>query len=864
MARPYIDHMDVQGIKGAGITVELTRLNAVFGANGAGKTRVSDALSFLLGRLVSGEEYDGRRVLHMMSGDRMRVRGSVNRGDDANPLLMARSREMSPAGTVSKSVFYADRLSGGDAERYVKEQLGDLTAAGGPAWLELSDKALLSELAKIGALTDTQAAEMIASAISSYSRPLMFRPTGHGPTDIEAGHDVAKAELKEARAARQAAEKSMQQSAKMVEMAIDPGIVERRKALSVAASDRLEVATRESSDAESRYRELAATRRTLGEQYNEMSAKLKAAKATIEAIERASKMETTKIPTDAEMDNIAQEMELASDTHRQVVESITEANAVLAVVRESLARHESAVAAAKAELSRARKNHEAMTQTAEVVKRVPCGQDEGWIGQLDSDCQPVDLCGSCPLLEQARQALQAIKTVAAELNEAAGRVSELMQDESRQRADMAAAQQAISDLKERKIVTEEALKSVQFRQNEASKALRDNAEAIRVRATADADRANAEAVIAEMTGQVERCRDQVRAIDAALEESREAKDAAAQSFADAKRKAAESGERLSEAMRASERAKRLAEDELLVQQCNEREAAANRLLKIVEAAEASLLSAGQKTVQRAAQPFLDAPWEVAFEGGRVGLRSKTTGAFWSGSALSAAQRIVLGVAIDYALMSIYDQQMRIVMVEIDQIDHAARAKMLGELAAKVASGEIGQVIVMGWDVADMSRPYFKGWNCITVESERTVEALPPPAVDLDKLFPAPAVTSPAVVADPEPEFIDLDAEDEDESAEEDEAETEDDDPLAGLDDMLTVAETAPTETVEPQTEETIIDLIRARLSAVDGPMLKTIMQRLGVPILRAVEDRRDRILSLCQSDKSMLAQTRILLGMTEV
>lgn len=372
-------------------------------------------------------------------------------------------------------------------------------------------------------------------------------------------------------------------------------------------------------------------------------------------------------------------------------------------------------------------------------------------------------------------------------------------------------------------------------------------------------------MIAEISGQVERCRDQVRAIDAALEESREAKDAAAQSFADAKRKAADSGERLSEAMRASERAKRLAEDELLVQQCNEREAAANRLLKLVEAAEASLLSAGQKTVQRAAQPFLDTPWEVAFEGGRVGLRSKTTGAFWSGSALSAAQRIVLGVAIDYALMSIYDQQMRIVMVEIDQIDHAARAKMLGELSAKVASGEIGQVIVMGWDVADMSRPYFKGWNCITVESERTVEAPPPPAADLANLFPesAPAPSAaPAVVAEPEPEFIDLDAQDE--IAEGDEGEAEDDDPLAGLDDMLTVAETAPTETVEPQVEETIIDLIRARLNAVDGPMLKTIMQRLGVPILRAVEDRRERILSLCQGDKSMLAQTRILLGMTEV
>ena len=139
--------IEIAGLKGAApVAYDLTSpLVFVTGANGQGKSRIREALDFVLGRDVAGVSGAGRELRAAVAGDALDVTLSLTMEDCAVQVRRVRRVD---GGVFKRPVVYIAGVEADDTK--LAELLGDVSAPSGSAWLELSEDKLTAELSRIG------------------------------------------------------------------------------------------------------------------------------------------------------------------------------------------------------------------------------------------------------------------------------------------------------------------------------------------------------------------------------------------------------------------------------------------------------------------------------------------------------------------------------------------------------------------------------------------------------------------------------------------------------------------------------------------------------------------------------------------
>lgn len=124
--------LKIAGLKGSEVEVDLDEMTLVQGPNAAGKSRIGNAIGFLLGRDVEGRSAEGGMMRGALCGDLMRVEAVVEVGGSER--VVARSR------AVSGDVFSRSKVDG---------EIPDLPAP--DDWADASADRIGQIVARVGA-----------------------------------------------------------------------------------------------------------------------------------------------------------------------------------------------------------------------------------------------------------------------------------------------------------------------------------------------------------------------------------------------------------------------------------------------------------------------------------------------------------------------------------------------------------------------------------------------------------------------------------------------------------------------------------------------------------------------------------------
>lgn len=665
--------IEIAGFKGAApVAYDLTSpLVFITGRNGQGKSRIREALDFVLGRDVAGVSGAGKELRAALAGTELDVTLTLE-FDDGATQTVRRSRRIEK-GTFKKPVVYIGGVEADDTK--LAEMLGDVSAPAGSTWLELSEDKLLAELARLGArarsgrdavLSAVRAvaahnkgalAEALCTALGVKTPPRFVPPEDAPEELVNAGYaaragdvliglencaadrllatarDVAKAEVNEAQRAFKAIESS----------------ADRSREVSVAAEVRPdEVALVE------------AQVKAANEAFRAADAERVTAKSALEAGARPlAEWEVTKARLAAKVSAARTNLGALPVPHAEATAALDDAplratlDAAVAYANDVAGER---YAAAKAEQTAlfAWGTAENTTKSARAALKV-----------LDG--------GHCPTCRQA----------------ITGDVRAVF-DQALANAEQAEAQ-AKSDL-------DAASAYLQDQRTELDAANRDVDKA---RSALDAA-LKTQASAGVMAKARETYKAAARALDEALAEQTAflAKPAPAQpadaqarydvalADAEAKFNAMEQlRARLTEVSGQVERYKRWRSDLKLRTDAEGRKKAADALMESVRTAERDLAKAGADELLGTAAMYLPPEFgaPLVFEGA-IGITQGVT--FWSGPGLSNAQKLVLSIAIDRALDTINGRRLRLVLVEAEALDDATLDHVAAALEGDVEMGAL--------------------------------------------------------------------------------------------------------------------------------------------------------------------------------
>ena len=140
-----IQYLTIEGLKGdRRVEVDLSGPLLVVGRNGAGKSRIADALDFVLGRRVAGVATDAAQLRSAVgrSGACVSIRVIDDSGREH---VVTRRRDIdAKSGTFGRSVLTIDGATAKDEA--LAALLGDVSQPAGESWLSMSPEQIASRL----------------------------------------------------------------------------------------------------------------------------------------------------------------------------------------------------------------------------------------------------------------------------------------------------------------------------------------------------------------------------------------------------------------------------------------------------------------------------------------------------------------------------------------------------------------------------------------------------------------------------------------------------------------------------------------------------------------------------------------------
>lgn len=878
--RIYIKRLSIDGLKGAPVSYDFDDRGrvVVVGPNGGGKTRVADAVHFVLGRPIGGESVDGKNLRAALAGDVMDVTATFSVGGrdvDVKRVREAKGR------TFGRSKLYIDGTE--TDESGLTALLGDVSAPAGSEWIAMSDARLLSALAAIGAKTAPPSVIAdVLEAVSTYDGGRLddkVDPFGAGPDVLDAALAAAKGEVNEAKADLRAASKTADASRSEVGAGrTDPAEVTQLKQAVTDAQGRVQSEAEALSSAKEVQREAigrrdeAARRQRdlLARLANEQLAKKQAAEligATVQPVD-ISAIEASMAEARAAYDTAAAARDEAGvdgeRKHRRFVG-----------IGQRLRDETHDVTTAQAAL-------EGAERRAGLLDDVPCTACPKWNDFDDPFVEPQDLASACPLLAEAKAAKASLDDLRASLEWAKARHAETTTGWSTAMKESQAAEAECNRLEAEKKKHHAAVRDLQIEFDRAMSQKADAQRRANAVAGAQAAKDAAEKRIAELEAEANAAAAEVEKLGSVIDEAQASVDAAAEALQAARIELDQANEAHRAAIVRHERIARYHRDRGAVEAAEARVDAAKALLTCVTDAQDQVREAGEQAIIGHASTYVPDCWEIAFVDGAIGLADRAgygdVVKFWSGAGLSTAQREILSMAIDRALEVIGERKFRVAFVEADPIDLQARQHVLTELGRRVDSGDVSQAFVMQWSSAEQARA--AGWQVIelgggAVSIDDSAPAVAPTATATTPTLtpttptghPATPTATQAVAdgdpfaepaaadddddpfADPEQQGFDLSGDGDDDPFAEPSATTGPNaEAIAGIEGSLErIADAEAALAAETQGDDSDdVDPLRARLEAMDGPALtKLLRDVLGQDSRpRAVSDRVDAAMAL--------------------
>lgn len=687
-----IKNVKVEGFKGASGQYNLGRLTLVCGPNGAGKSRVTDAIRFAQGAEVVGVGPEGPKLQQLMAGKGLAVEVVADRG------TVRRSRDMTEKGTFGRSKVLVN-----GAEGQASTVLGTSAPMDGATFIGLSPEKSLETLAAIAAANggDATVAGLLAGIDAVDPKVLAKVKRAGAPNDVlEAVAAAIKAEVKAAKDGLASAEKAADVS--RVELGgaqVQAGDVERAK----ADAEKAREASKAANTALATIRaQVTAAASTIAELDREIAG-LKAAQVPGAEVEDLAPLSAA-LAAAVEKREAAKAAEDAARTEAATASAVSER--MNATYSEALARK----AWLKGEIER-------IAAKAKMLETAPCRAATDWISAGDPFGEPADLCPTCPFVADVAGAPAALVSLNAQLAEVAAAVPGLEAADAEAHASAVAAQQRVHT----------TVAEHRAAHNDAHHEDRNLA-----RAREHNDRLGAGNRLPALEAKLAEAREALTALIAQEEPAVEAvrvASAAESAAAATLQRVTTEGERLRRRQADLDRVKAAEARKELVAQFEAQ----------VDVARNALRGIGEGKILDVARALVPEQWEVAFDGGLIGLRDRATGTFWAGIGLSEAQRAMLSLAADVALTEIAGATSRIVMVELDPIDLHNREALLASLEAAVERGQVEQVVACAWQ--GFTRP---GWTVIDLGSD-AAPAQPPKPVPVVAPAQAPVV-APAPVA----------------------------------------------------------------------------------------------------------------------
>lgn len=671
-----IQHLTIEGLKGdRRVEVDLSGPLLVVGRNGAGKSRIADALDFVLGRRVAGVATDAAQLRSAVgrSGACVSIRVIDDSGREH---VVTRRRDIdAKSGTFGRSVLTIDGATAKDEA--LAALLGDVSQPAGESWLSMSPEQIAASLARIGAASDSGAKRIDdirarVQGVLGDETPKASDPVAW----LTEARDKVKAATNKAKSDAAAAEKSAEQS--RVEAAVENVTPERMRGLEAARDDAqraLDAATRRRADVQADAQVSAQRRADAKRVVDAASAAVAQARyehdREIEALRSAeaalAQVAGSQVAGDPGAQVTALRSEVAEVERTVAAAKAARQDAQHAITSaEDLSRNRSlATVSANDALKRAREQAEHIaggrcpTCTQAVGPEV-LGTFEAAVATAEQD---LDACG--------RMLTESIEYIV-ECESARDEATAYLEDceaglcDARNRlhaAELAAAQNA-----DARIATLQA-------RVEAARAAADKA-AQRVLDAAHAA-ASVQAQHASILSATDDHGAQFAALGLDVERAAQAHQAA-QTAVDGARMAAARHLRWREDLARRDAAKA-------------RKEAVDTAMDAIRSAESALAEIGFDAIRRDA----DIPEHVGsmrYVDGAIGLQD-VHGALVSGAGLSGAQRTMLAHAIDHGLDDVTGRACRVVTLEADPLDREAMRAALAELAIRYASGELAAVVV---------------------------------------------------------------------------------------------------------------------------------------------------------------------------
>lgn len=669
--------MAIDGLKGdRRADVNLSAPLLVVGPNGTGKSRISDALDFVLGRRVAGVATDAAQLRSAVgrSGACVSIRVI---DDEGREHTISRRRDIdAKSGTFGRSVLTIDGARA-PADDALTALLGDVSQPTGESWLSMSPEQIAASLARIGAASGAGAKrvdeirERVAAVLGD-DTPKSADPVAW----LTEARDRVKGAANKAKQDATAAEKSAEQS--RVDSAAENVTPERLHGLEAAR----DAALAEADAATQRRAQAAAAAQSAQRQRESARKAIADARA---AFARATEEDDHAAHALARAER---ELGAAVEANDGGVTADT-----VGILRAELADIEASVAAAK----QAKYDAKAALATADQLLRERMSAEDNvrqrWTRAREEEAHIAG--GSCPTCTQSvGPALLAQFTAAVGASEQLLRAAEALTEEAsayvrecKDACDEAYAyfddcESALCDVRNRLHAAEVAaaqstdavIAGLRARRDAAIEA-QTKANEARVRATDALD-----AVQREHAGTMSAPDDygaQISALDLDVERATQAHRSA---------QAAVDGARM-----AGARYLRWREDLARRDAARTRKEAVDAAMDAIRAAESALAELGFDAIRR----DTDIPEHIggmAYIDGAIGLRD-VHGAFVSGAGLSGAQRTMLAHAIDHGLDDVTGRACRIVTLEADPLDAESLRVALDELASRHASGELAAVVV---------------------------------------------------------------------------------------------------------------------------------------------------------------------------
>lgn len=671
-----IQHLTIEGLKGdRRVEVGLSGPLLVVGRNGAGKSRIADAIDFVLGRRVAGVATDAAQLRSAVGRSGACVSMLVI-DDQGREHTVTRRRDIdAKSGTFGRSVLTIDGATAKDEA--LAALLGDVSQPAGESWLSMSPEQLAASLARIGAASDSGAKRI--DDIRSRVQVVLGDETPKAADPVAwltEAREKVKGAANRAKADAAAAEKSAEQS--RVEAAAENVTPERMRGLEAARDDAqkaFDAATRRHADAQAEAQVSAQRRADAKRAVDAASAAATQARydhdREVEAL-RAAESALAQISASRPGDDAAARVEALRAEAAEIERTVSAAKQTAADAGDALTSAEALRREREQAVRDARYTLERARQQAEHIAggRCPtCTQavGPGLLGVFEAAVNAADqIIEGCTRM--LAESVEYLAECEAARNEAAGYLEDceagLRDAQGRLRAaELAAAQN--SDAR-----TASLQARVEAARAAANKAALRVVEAAQVSVGVQAQHA---AVLSSTDDQGA----QISALGLDVERAAQAHHAT---------QAAVDGARM-----AAARHLRWREDLARRDAARARKEAVDAAMDAIRSAESALAEFGFDAIRRDA----DIPQHVGsmrYVDGAIGLQD-VHGAFVSGPGLSGAQRAMLAHAIDHGLDDVTGRACRVVTLEADPLDREAMRAALAELAIRYASGELAAVVV---------------------------------------------------------------------------------------------------------------------------------------------------------------------------